>query len=163
MGQQTACYDFSGAGVNLWLYADEAYYSYLNTHSDYNNFLYFQCGLDTWGYDLQFLILKLNTVSPYNIINYDLTWTDTDGYGMHTCNGVSVTSGGMVYVVIRHDDGSIWTVSINYNAGTHTVQRFDGNFRDGGYNNVHLCDLVVWSNFCLHFKFCLVLCLSRLI
>ena len=79
LGQTTACYDFSGAGVNLWLYAEEVYFSYFNTHSDYNNFLYFQCGLDTWLYDLQFLILKLNTVSPYNIINYDLTWTDTDG------------------------------------------------------------------------------------
>ena len=55
------------------------FFAYYNTHSDYNNFLYFQCGLDTWVYDLQFLILKLNTVSPYNIINYDLTWTDTDG------------------------------------------------------------------------------------
>jgi len=79
--------------------------------------------------------LKLNSVAPYNIINYGMTWLDSDSYNHNTCDGVHVAENDVVYVLTRHDDGTLWTFVIDYASSTHTVQRFDGNFRNGGYDN----------------------------
>lgn len=81
--------------------------------------------------------MELDSTTPFNIINYGLAYVDTEFWSHHTCNGVYIGDNSWVYVLLRYDDGTMYIAGMDLANSVQLDQRFDGNFRNGGYDNTN--------------------------